>query len=226
MKAKVVHFGQSINGQTIAPGALPERAEVPILENFDHSKFIGRATVFADGTAELTFADPKAARAARAVGAMATGWSIGYRVKESRMEGEERIVTALDLLMVGGRACDDETPLRALIKELRARTWLSPVSAKEMTERDRFLADTLEAIANADQWLPIESAPRDGSVLLLYGCAHQRHWFGTGYYFQPIGPKSSEGWIAHSFRTIPNDSGGCFEPSHWMPMLVPPRSEA
>ena len=34
--------------------------------------------------------------------------------------------------------------LRQLVTELRERTWLAPVSAVEMTQRDRFLADLIE----------------------------------------------------------------------------------
>jgi hypothetical protein len=72
------------------------------------------------------------------------------------------------------------------------------------------------------QWQPIETAPKDGRQVLLYGCEHKRHWFGSGYYFKGV-PGDGEGWIAHSFYTLPvNDSSGCFTPSHWRPLFEPP----
>ena len=35
--------------------------------------------------------------------------------------------------------------LRDLVAALRERTWLAPVSAEEMNQRDRWLADQIEA---------------------------------------------------------------------------------
>lgn len=73
-------------------------------------------------------------------------------------------------------------------------------------------------------WQPIETAPKDGTRLLLYACEYRRHWFGSGYYFKGV-PGDGEGWIAHSFCTTPvNDSSGSFTPTHWMPMLQPPKA--
>ncbi len=71
-------------------------------------------------------------------------------------------------------------------------------------------------------WRSIDSAPKDGRFVLLYACAFKRHWFGRGYYFQGV-PGDGEGWIAHSFYTMPvNDSSGSFTPTHWQPMPLPP----
>lgn len=73
-------------------------------------------------------------------------------------------------------------------------------------------------------WQPIDTAPKDGTRVLVYASAHRRHWFGTGYYFKGV-PGGSEGWIAHSFCTTPKDDcSGSFEPTHWMPMLTPPET--
>lgn len=78
--------------------------------------------------------------------------------------------------------------------------------------------------AAAPQWRSIESAPKDGTRVLVYACAHKRHWFGTGYYFKGV-PGDGEGWIAHSFYTTPKDDcSGSFEPTHWQPMLTLPEA--
>ena len=72
-------------------------------------------------------------------------------------------------------------------------------------------------------WQPISSAPKDGTRIMVYACAHNRHWFGSGYYFKGV-PGDGEGWIAHSFYTAPeNDSSGSFQPTHWMPLPAPPQ---
>jgi len=39
------------------------------------------------------------------------------------------------------------TTIQDIVASLRELTWLSPVSAEEMNRRDRWLADTIEAVA-------------------------------------------------------------------------------
>ncbi len=74
-------------------------------------------------------------------------------------------------------------------------------------------------------WQPIETAPRDGRRVLVYGVQFRRRCFGVGYYFKGV-PGDGEGWIAQMFYTEPTDDArGSMEPSHWMP-LPPPPTEA
>jgi hypothetical protein len=73
-------------------------------------------------------------------------------------------------------------------------------------------------------WMPIATAPKDGSRVMVYACEFKRHWYGIGYYFKGV-PGDGEGWIAHSFYTAPfNDSSGSItSPTHWMPLPEPPK---
>lgn len=94
-------------------------------------------------------------------------------------------------------------------------------SARELRNCIRQL-EALLTVSGVPPWQAIETAPKDGSRVLLYSCEYKRHWFGSGYYFKGV-PGDGEGWIAHSFLTVPNnDSSGTFEPSHWMPLPAPP----
>lgn len=72
------------------------------------------------------------------------------------------------------------------------------------------------------EWQPIESAPKDGTRILVYSCEWKRHLFGRAYWFQGV-PGDGSGWIASVFLATPiDDSRGSMNPTHWMPMLIPP----
>lgn len=66
------------------------------------------------------------------------------------------------------------------------------------------------------EWLPIESAPADGTPLLLFG----RHINATAS-VRMVGHYSGEdfGWIAVSF--VPHGPMQIV-PTHWMPLPAPP----
>lgn len=75
-------------------------------------------------------------------------------------------------------------------------------------------------------WQPIDSAPKDGTRVLLYtieglGESIEYPAMGTGRYerFED----GSEGWIA---TTLPDQSfyGSMSRPAFWMPLPSPPRS--
>lgn len=73
------------------------------------------------------------------------------------------------------------------------------------------------------KWRAIDTAPKDGRVILVYGCEFKRHIFGRAYYFKGV-PGDGEGWITSSFFTLPSDDmRGSFTPTHWMPMLDLPK---
>lgn len=64
------------------------------------------------------------------------------------------------------------------------------------------------------EWQPIETAPKDGTIVLLH-----RGILCFGYYF--VGADKSCGWITskiarnHDLQTIE-------PPTHWMPLPAPP----
>lgn len=64
-----------------------------------------------------------------------------------------------------------------------------------------------------DKWMPIESAPKDGSYVLLSGIelpVWQGSWVGTS------GRYAINGWTR--FNSV--DTG--WHPTHWMPLPDPP----
>lgn len=68
-----------------------------------------------------------------------------------------------------------------------------------------------------NEWQPIETAPLDGTRVLLF--RYLAPWFitGWGYWIRGIG------WRAHGFFDPPGDLG-LNAPTHWKPIaLVAPR---
>lgn len=82
--------------------------------------------------------------------------------------------------------------------------------------------DRLRALTT---WQPIETAPKDGTRVEVYGVNFRRHCFGIGYYVSGA-PFDEEGWIAHVSYALPqNDVAGIMYPTHWRPLAVPPKSQ-
>lgn len=70
-----------------------------------------------------------------------------------------------------------------------------------------------------DEWRPIESAPKDGTVILV--CRHMGEWGwvrGTAYWEDVRG---ISGWISRGLRE-PIGNLGLAAPSHWRPYPSPP----
>lgn len=85
------------------------------------------------------------------------------------------------------------------------------------------------------EWQPIETAPRDGSQLLLM--TTRGHSIGA-WNSRPRGPGisggiQSPGWVAYTDGYEIDDAGWdtgtdyvkSIDPTHWMPLPPPPRSE-
>lgn len=91
------------------------------------------------------------------------------------------------------------------------------------------------AIAGEYEWRPIETAPRDGTrILLLLG--DHRIESGKWVDAEEDGPDSigaDAGWLSDSGWTMPGRSFGHFlhrrepmaPPTHWMPLPEPPEDE-
>lgn len=67
-------------------------------------------------------------------------------------------------------------------------------------------------------WQPIETAPKDGTTVLLYRYCEPWDVFGYGAWEES---HSVAGWIAHGFFEPPGNLG-LAAPSHWMPLPGPP----
>lgn len=93
-KARVI----AADDKEIAPGAMRMSSQnVPVTLGFDGSKVIGRATVYADGTAELEIDVPLEHRPVDEV----SGVGLGFVVEKERWEGDVRVIEKLRPVTVG-----------------------------------------------------------------------------------------------------------------------------
>ena len=69
-------------------------------------------------------------------------------------------------------------------------------------------------------WEPIETAPKDGTTVLLYRRMENMGWnvFGYGYYEDHGG--GIKGWISYGLNDPPGNLG-LAHPSHWSPLNRP-----
>lgn len=79
-------------------------------------------------------------------------------------------------------------------------------------------------------WQTMETAPRDGTWLLLYGVAHAHHGFPACYiggwplHADWVDEEPQDGWMGLGWDQL----GELYEveATHWMPLPKPPESEA
>jgi len=78
-------------------------------------------------------------------------------------------------------------------------------------------------------WRPIETAPRDGSRLLLWhptlNLAISGCWHSEPERNDPSGYAPAWAWWVSDADLIIWDSGPEDVPSHWMPLEVPPNAD-
>jgi hypothetical protein len=91
--------------------------------------------------------------------------------------------------------------------------------AEEVAGRIRSRDDAAQAIARAimaereRQWRPIETAPKDGTAILLgHECAAFSGWWDDEYE-----------WVDGETSMFGDLTS--YEPTHWMPLPQPPQSE-
>jgi hypothetical protein len=70
------------------------------------------------------------------------------------------------------------------------------------------------------EWQPIETAPKDGTRILLYAkdCAFTGAWRAGPRYFNHWSAK-----IIEAAATWRLDDGSAYAATHWMPLPEPPR---
>lgn len=117
----------------------------------------------------------------------------------------------------------------AALNARRAANGWAPTSLDKMLTPDReaWIEDIRAAITayQAEAWQPIETAPKDGSEIIL-GCAGENGWSGAGFYHDGSQCKRSDGgWFGEDDRNnllIAKD----IDVTHWMPLPSPPPKEA
>ncbi len=69
------------------------------------------------------------------------------------------------------------------------------------------------------EWQPIETAPKDGSEVLLFSPVKNVVYIG---YHTKHATQPHEGWVMSQFNVDPYFTS--WHPSHWMPLPPPPSS--
>ena len=113
---------------------------------------------------------------------------------------------------------DDE-----LISKLRSQaSWGNEVAglSGELIQHLRLELDMAKARERCLNWQPIETAPRDGTDVLLYeGGEYERIYMG--FYANTI---DRGGKKVYQFWDIGSEPWN-WEPTHWMPLPEPPTAE-
>ena len=71
------------------------------------------------------------------------------------------------------------------------------------------------------EWLPIETAPRDGTAVDLWGVNHL-HYAKTGRRATNVTWGPIRDWMGKERVDWQHGHGEDFEPTHWMPLPMPP----
>ncbi len=75
------------------------------------------------------------------------------------------------------------------------------------------------------EWQPIETAPRDGTVVLLGRDVGEPWGFVRGYgHFEGKADELISGWLSYGLYDPPGNLG-LGNPTHWMPLPAPPKDE-
>lgn len=98
-----------------------------------------------------------------------------------------------------------------------------PSELADFSERQMQAYARAAVALNAPKWQPIETAPKDGTVILL-GRHMENFGFIKGYgYFAGEPDTFVSGWISTGFDPVMSNLG-LAAPTHWMPL--PAGSEA
>ena len=89
-------------------------------------------------------------------------------------------------------------------------------------EIDARLFGTREAEERVMDWQPIETAPKDGTDILVWGSiemsSRSRPHVGTEDIIRVCWSQGGESWVVTSVQA----DGWVPEPTHWMPLPAPP----
>jgi hypothetical protein len=78
-------------------------------------------------------------------------------------------------------------------------------------------SESSAGITRAQSWQPIGTAPRDGTLILIWPSKRSRNLAGvdTAYWHQPGNPSAVGFWVSRYAA----------RPTHWMPLPDPPGSD-
>lgn len=126
-------------------------------------------------------------------------------------------------MMAVGDSPEDEPWLEARIDygtEADARLFAAAVNFLRAHS-----AEIAGALRDADGWQPIESAPRDGSYILV--CNSHGSWIAKYQHFYPSGYRPSSPWASMMLNHDHIEKPGRLDhPTHWRPLPAPPTDDA
>ena len=71
------------------------------------------------------------------------------------------------------------------------------------------------------EWQPIETAPRDGTKVDIWGINHL-HYATPGQRIVNVAWEPVSDWMGNEREDWQTGRGDYFEPTHWMPLPDPP----
>ena len=98
---------------------------------------------------------------------------------------------------------------------------------KILDTRGTVMAEAIAAIEELEarnQWQPIETAPKDGTEVDLWGVNHL-HYNKIGVRLNNIAWGRVTDWIGREYEDWQTGRGEDFEPTHWMPLPQPPEQD-
>ncbi len=75
-------------------------------------------------------------------------------------------------------------------------------------------------VREAQQWQPIETAPKDGTVVMV--CNEDGAWIAKYVPIYPSGYRAENPWFSLMLNHNHMRKGKPFGPTHWMPLPAPP----
>lgn len=135
---------------------------------------------------------------------------IGNGVKQMKQpklseQGEQLLFELLDIALIYTEIDEDKTQ-----QELALRTYIAQLESKitRLVEDADEYVEKIQQLESAQQWREIETAPKDGTHILLFvggECV-------TAYYQYT--------WFLVESGEFVCDAG---KPTHWMPLPAPPK---
>ena len=104
-------------------------------------------------------------------------------------------------------------------RRLELADWLEDFAGDVGTSNGNTLVEAAEMLRQKSEWQPIETAPKDGSSILVAlkgGEVREAEWF-VRWYNDPSKP----GWMP---ANMDEEYGHYVEPTHWMPLPKPPQT--
>jgi hypothetical protein len=135
----------------------------------------------------------------------------------AQLEDEARALLTEQVLRDGYDRCEADYNPDAQPLEECLHAFLSPLKETILTAIAPLL-DRLDAAERVQAWQPMETAPQDGTMILLFPSSE---WtedtdgdYEVTYWDADLG-----GWYQHQH---PDDYDG---PTHWMPLPAPPKDQ-